>query len=119
MILYTIILFCLAAVLGLSIIVLGVRYHRGSLPLALGHAAVAVLAFGLLLKEIFGEGPTHILYNNAALLFFLTLCGGVVLLAVRISKRERRAPPPMFVVSLHAAFALFALILLVVGYARS
>lgn len=119
MILYTIILFCLAAVLGLSIIVLGVRYKRGSMTLALGHAAIAVLALGLLMKQILGDGPSHILYNTAALLFFLTLCGGMVLLAVRISKRERRAPPPMFVVSLHAIMALFALLLLVMGYTRS
>jgi peptidoglycan/LPS O-acetylase OafA/YrhL len=118
MILYSIVLFCLAAALGLSIVVLGLRYKRGSLTLALGHAAVAVLALGLLMNQILGDGPSHILYNTAALLFFLTLFGGLVLLAVRITKRERRAPPPMFVVGLHAVMALIGLLLLVVGYAR-
>jgi len=81
MILYSIVLFCLAAALGLSIVVLGLRYKRGSLTLALGHAAVAVLALGLLMNQILGDGPSHILYNTAALLFFLTLFGGLVLLA--------------------------------------
>jgi peptidoglycan/LPS O-acetylase OafA/YrhL len=115
MILAAIILFCLAATLGLSLVVLGVRYHRGSATLAAGHAVVALLALGLLGKQVL-TGPTHMLYNDAALLFVLTLVGGLVLLAIRISKRERRAPPPMFVVSIHAIIALIALLLLVVGY---
>jgi hypothetical protein len=115
MILATIVLFCLAAVLGLWLLVLGVRYRRSSPALATAHVGVALLGLGLLGNEIF-DGPVHMLYNTAALLFVLALFGGLVLLALRISEREHRTPPPMFVVSLHAVMAITALLLLVVGY---
>jgi hypothetical protein len=83
MILAAILLFCLAALLGMWLVVLGVRYRRGSLALAAAHAGVALLALGLLGRQIFG-GPVNMLYNNAALLFVLALFGGLVLLALRI-----------------------------------
>ena len=115
MILAAIVLFCLAVVLGLWLVVLGVRFRRGSLALAAGHAGVALLGLLLLGRQIFG-GPVHMLYNDAAMLFVLALSGGLVLLAIRISNREHRSPPPMIGVSLHAAMALSALLLLVLGY---
>lgn len=115
MILAAIVLFCLASVLGLWLVVLGMRYRRGSLALAAGHAGVALMGLGLLGNQIF-TGPVHKLYNVAALLFVLTLFGGLVLMVLRISTREYRSPPPMFVVSLHAVMAMIALLLLVVGY---
>jgi len=115
MILAAIVLFCLAAVLGLWLVVLGVRYRRGSRTLAAGHAGVALLGLILLGRHIFSS-PVHMLYNDAALLFVLGLSGGLVLLALRISNREQRSPPPMIGVSLHAAMALSALLLLVLGY---
>jgi hypothetical protein len=111
MILFAILLFGLAVTFGLSLVVMGVRYHRGSLALGLGHAAIAVLALSLLVIQIFRE-HAHLLYNDAALLFFLTLAGGVVLLAVR----EGRKAPPMVVVGMHAAMALVAFFLLLKGY---
>ena len=115
MILASIILFGLAVALGLWLVVLGVRFRRGSLALAAGHAGVALLGLGLLAKQIFG-GPVHMLYNDAALLFVLALAGGLVLLALRMGNREHRSPPPMIGVSFHAAMALSALLLLVLGY---
>ena len=115
MILAAIVLFCLAAVLGLWLVVLGMRYRRGSLILAAGHAGVALLGLGLLGNQVF-TGPVHKLYNVAALLFVLALFGGLILLLLRISTREYRTPPPMFVVSLHAVMAMIALLLLVMGY---
>ena len=74
-----------------------------------------MLGLGLLGRQIFG-GRVNMLYNNAALLFVLALFGGLVLLALRMTEREHRTPPPMFVVSLHAVMAMTALLLLVVGY---
>ena len=115
MILAVIVLFCLAVALGLWLVVLGVRFRRGSLALAAGHAGVALLGLILLGRQIFG-GPVHMLYNDAAMLFVLALSGGLVLLAIRMSNREHRSPPPMIGVSLHAAMALSALLLLVLGY---
>ena len=81
----------------------------------IAHAGGALLGLGLLGRQSFG-GPVNMLYNNAALLFMLALFGGLVLLALRMSAREHRTPPPMFVVSLHAVMAMTALLLLVVGY---
>jgi hypothetical protein len=115
MILAAIVLFCLAAVLGLWLVVLGVRYRRGSRALAAGHAGVALLGLILLGKHIFSS-PVHMLYNDAALLFVLALFGGLVLLALRMGNREHRSPPPIIGVSLHAAMAMTALLLLVLGY---
>lgn len=117
MILASIVLFCSAVVLGLWLVVLGLRYHRGSLLLAVGHVSFALLGLGLLMRQIF-TGPVYKLYNVSALLFFLAVFGGLVLLGLRISKREYRTPPPMFVVVLHAVMGLFALLLLVVGYTK-
>jgi len=115
MILAAIILFCLAALLGLWLVVLGVRYRRGSRVLAAGHAGVALLGLILLGRHIFSS-PVHMLYNDAALLFVLALSGGLVLLALRMGNHEHRSPPPMVGVSLHAAMAIAALLLLVLGY---
>lgn len=111
MILYSILLFAVAIAFGLSLVVLGIRYQRGSLALGLTHAGIGLLALVLLLVGISRE-PTRMLYNNAALLFILALAGGLLLLAVR----KGRKPPPMFVVSIHGVVATLALLLLVVGY---
>lgn len=115
MILAAIVLFCLAVVLGLSLVVLGVRYRRGSRTLAAVHGGVALLGLILLGNHIFSS-PVHIPYNSAALLFVLALFGGLVLLALRIGEHEQRSPPPMMGVILHAAMALLALLLLIWGY---
>ena len=117
MILASIILFCLAVVLGLFLVVLGMRYRRSSLVLAMGHASVALLGVGLLGQQILDDS-SHKLYNLATFLFVLALFGGLVLLALRMSQREHRTPPPMFIVSLRAIMAIIALLLLVVGYTR-
>lgn len=111
MILSAILLFGLATALGLSMVVLGVRYHRGSLALGLSHASVALLALGFLFVQIF-HGPIDMFNNTAALLLVLALCGGGLLLALR----EGRKPPPMLVVSIHAIMALVGLLILVLGY---
>lgn len=117
MILASIVLFCLAVALGLFLVVLGMRYRRSSLVLAMGHASVALLGMGLLGQQVLDDS-THKLYNLASFLFVLALFGGLVLLALRMSQREYRTPPPMFVVSLHAIMAIIALLLLVLGYTR-
>ena len=117
MILASIVLFCLAVALGLFLVVLGMRYRRSSLVLAMGHASVALLGMGLLGQQVLDDS-THKLYNLASFLFVLALFGGLVLLVLRMSQREYRTPPPMFVVSLHAIMAIIALLLLVLGYTR-
>ncbi|MHB1173536.1 MAG: hypothetical protein ACYCZJ_00220 [Sulfuriferula sp.] len=91
------------------------RYRRGSRTLAAGHAGVALLGLILLGKHILSS-PIQVLYNDAALLFILALLGGLVFLALRMGNHEHRPPPPMIGVSLHAAMAITALLLLVLGY---
>lgn len=112
MILSAIILFALAALLGFVIIFIGLRYRRGSLAMGLGHAGIGISGLVVLVTGIFREANHHMLYNNAALLFVLVLGAGIVLLALR----DGRKPPPMVVVGVHAAVALFALYLLIGGY---
>jgi hypothetical protein len=112
MILASIVLFCLAVIVGLYLVFLGVRHHRGSLVLGLGHAGIAVLALLLLIVQIFREPVIHKLFNGAVVLFLMALTGGLVLLGLR----EGRRAPPMIVVSLHAAMAGLALWLLILGY---
>lgn len=112
MIIYAILLFCLASAVGMRLIFIGVRHHRGSLALGLGHAGIAVSGLVLLIAAIIQAPVQQPLYNGAAVVFVLALTGGLLLLALR----EGRKPPPMLVVGLHAAMALFALSLLILGY---
>ncbi len=111
MVLGAILLFSLAAIFGLSLIVMGARYRRSSRALGLGHAGIAVLALSLLGVQVF-RGPNQMLYNDAAVLFVLVIVGGVVLLALR----DGNKPPPIVVVGVHGGMALVALALVVVGY---
>ncbi len=111
MVLLVLSLLTLAALLGLAMVVLGVRYHRGSAALARGHGGTALLAFSLLIVYLL-RSPTDKLYNNAALLLFLGICGGAVLFMLRDGDK----PPQMFVVALHALMAFGGLLLLAYGY---
>lgn len=105
-------MFGLATLAGLSLVFMGVRYHRSSLALGLGHAGTAISALILLIVHIIREAVSHMLYNDAALFFLLTLIGGIVLLMMHNNKKS--APLPVVIV--HASFALIALALLIKGY---
>jgi hypothetical protein len=94
-------MFSLAILAGLSLIFMGVRYHRSSLALGLGHASIALFAVILLIMHIIQSATSHMLYNDAALLFVLTLAGGFVLLLTHNAKKS--APLPVVIV--HAALA--------------
>ncbi|MFZ9585489.1 MAG: hypothetical protein ACO280_11125 [Pseudohongiellaceae bacterium] len=101
----------LALLLGMALVVLALRRRRGSLSLALAHALSAVGGLGLLLSVPSTE-PTNKLQNLAALLWGLALLGGLVLLALRLARREFRTAPPLFAVALHALLGVLALLLL-------
>lgn len=118
MILAAIILFCLAMALGLYLVVLGVRHRRGSRALAAVHALVALLGLSLLGMHVF-SGRINFWYNSAALLFVLALIGGLLMLALRSGDQDKKSPPSMVGVSLHAVMGVSALVLLVLGYARA
>ena len=67
--------FFLAVVLGLTLVVLGMRYRRGSLALAVAHVVAALVGLALLLRHI-ADSATQRLYNLSAFLFVLALLGG-------------------------------------------
>ena len=110
MILSSILLFSLAASLGLFLVVLGVRYHRRSAKIGLFHASLGLLAFGLLIAQIV-SGTINKFNNVAALLMVLALTGGLMLFALR----EHNKPPPMVLVGIHACMALVGLLVLFIG----
>ena len=111
MILSSILLFSLAASLGLFLVVLGVRYHRSSPKIGLSHAGIGLLAFGLLMTQII-SGTINKYNNVAALLMILALTGGLMLFALR----EHNKPPPMVLVGIHAIMALVGLLVLFIGF---
>ena len=111
MILSSIILFSLTALLGLFLVVLGMRYHRSSLKMGLIHACTGLLALGLLITQII-SGPINKYNNVTALLMILALIGGLMLFALR----EHNKPPPMVLVGIHALMALVALLVLFLGF---
>ena len=111
MILSSILLFSLAASLGLGLVVLGVRYKRSSLKVGLIHAGSAITALGLLLMHVFNSDTNK--YNNVAVLLMIAaLIGGLMLFALR----EKNKPPAMMLVALHAIMALAGLLLLYLGF---
>ena len=111
MILSSILLFSLAASLGLYLVVLGARYHRSSLKIGLSHASIGLLALALLFLQIMNGAINK--YNNvAALLMILAVIGGIMLFALR----EKNKPPPMVLVGIHAVMALVGLLVLFLGF---
>ena len=111
MILSAILLFSLAASLGLFLVVLGIRYQRNSLKVGLIHAGSGLIALGLLMTHVLSDASNK--FNNvAALLMILAVIGGLMLFALR----EHDRPPPMILVAIHASFALTALIVLILGF---
>lgn len=108
---FSIVLFSLAASLGLFLVVLGVRYRRRSAKIGFIHGGIGLLAFGLLIAQIVNGAINK--YNNvAALLMVLTLIGGFLLFALR----EHNKPPPMVLVAIHAGMALVGLLVLFLGF---
>ena len=111
MILYSILLFSVAASLGLYLVVLGARYHRSSLKIGLSHASIGLTALVLLFLQII-NGTMNKYNNVAALLMILALIGGLMLFALR----EQNKPPPMVLVGIHAVMALAGLLVLFLGF---
>jgi peptidoglycan/LPS O-acetylase OafA/YrhL len=114
MILSIILLFSLTALLGLFLVVLGLRYRRKSLTTGLIHAGIGLIAFGFLISQII-DHPINKYNNVTALLMVLVLIGGGMLFALR----EANKPPPMMLVAIHAMMALAGLLVLTLGFQSS
>lgn len=111
MVLYSISLLILAALLGFTIIYIGIRHHCSSSKLALGHALLGIS--GLIFLGIHIAGSSIDKYNNvAALLLVLALIGGGLLFALR----DNDSAPPMPAVTIHAIIAVAGLSVLLLGY---
>lgn len=106
-------LFLLVAAAGATLAVLELRGR--SVPLTVGalHGAAAVAGIVLLLIHDFGS-PGSRLVNSATVILILTATGGLMLFGFRLARQRL----PLAVVLLHAAFALTAILLLTLGYAR-
>ena len=111
MVLAALLLFALAAAMGVSLAVMGGRHQRSYLSLGIVHAGIAIVALGLLAARIL-SGPIDRLFNSAAALFLFALLGGVLLLALH----EDRKPAPMVVVGIHGVMAMAAWVVLLLGY---
>lgn len=113
MIFYASLLLATAAVLGLTMVFIGVLFHRSSFKLAMSHAAFALAGLAFLGTQIV-QGPINKYNNGAALLLALALIGGGMLFALR----EKNKPPAMMLVLIHALMALAGLTVLILGYTR-
>lgn len=90
-----------AMILGLYLVYLGIRHHKGSSKLGLTHGALAVTGTSLLLTEIF-TGATDKMNNLAALFLVLAILGGGLVFALR----EPGKSPSMPIVVTHAIMGL-------------
>lgn len=108
MILLIILLLTTAALIGLFLVIWGLRYRKSSLKLGLFHASLAIAGIALLFTQIV-QGPTDKQNNIAAFMLVLALIGGGMVLALR----EKNKPPAMSVVTIHAIAALVGLSVLI------
>ena len=113
MLLALLILLIFVMLAGLMLATLGMRGRQ--LPLAVsslhGIAGTTLIVL-LVIHDL--HFPHNIPVNAATVLLILTATGGLLLFGFRAG----RQPLPGLVVSLHAGFAVVALTLIIVGYAR-
>ncbi|HEX5419126.1 MAG TPA: hypothetical protein VFY39_03935 [Gammaproteobacteria bacterium] len=91
------------------------RYELGGreipLPVGLLHGLAALAAIALLVVHDM-HAPNNLLVNSATAVFVLAATGGLLLFLFRV----QRQPVAGFVVTLHAGFALTAIVMLAIGY---
>lgn len=108
MLIFSIILFAVAAVLGLTVAIALLRKKETSKPVALAHGALGAAGLVLLLLHALAH-PQRML-TIAVGLFVVAALGGFVLLANDL----RRKPGPVYLIVVHAVVAVvaFGLVLL-------
>ena len=109
-----ILLLTTAVLIGIFLVIRGLRHHKSSLKLGLIHASLAITGIALLLTQIV-QGPIDKQNNIAALLLVLALVGGGMVFVLR----EANKPPAMAVVTIHAIMALAGLSVLIFKYSGS
>ncbi len=104
----SIVLFIVAAILGLTVAVALFQKKETSKPVALTHGIIAAAGLVLLII-IAAQSPVRLL-TIAIALFVVAALGGVVLLANDLRKK----PGPLALVPVHAVVAAVALVLVLV-----
>lgn len=102
---------------GLGLTLFGYRLARRAPPRLAGwaHPVMGLIAVGLVYAATLGwSGMRSLPFDAGALVLTLTLLGGGLLFALRLS----RLPRPLFVIVVHGAAALLGCCLLVVGLLR-
>ena len=101
----SIVLFALAAVLGLTVAVALFKKKETSKPVVLAHGAAG--AAGLVLLLLYALAHTERRLTIAIGLFVVAALGGFVLLANDL----RRKPGPTFLIVVHAVVAVMAFVI--------
>jgi len=99
---------------GLGLMLLGYRLARRPPPRPAGwaHPAMGLIAVGMVYAATLGwTGVRSLPFDAGALVLTLTLLGGGLLFALRLS----RLPRPLFVIVIHGGAAVLGCCLLVVG----
>ena len=105
------------AAAGLGLTLFGYRLMRRRPPNLAGwaHPLLGLVAVGLVYAATLGwTGARSLPFDAGALVLTLTLLGGGLLFALRLS----RLPRPVFVILVHGAAAVLGCCLLVVGLLR-
>lgn len=105
------------AAAALGVLLLGFRLFRRRPPVPAGwaHPLMGLAAVGLVYAATLGwSGERSLPFDAGALVLTLTLFGGGLLFALRLS----RLPRPLFVILIHGAAAILGCCLLVVGLLR-
>jgi hypothetical protein len=109
MLTWTIILFAVAAVGGVTLAALRLRERPLPMPLALVHGAVAAIALVMLLVVALGPAGTG-LARGALVVFVIAALGGFYLFSFHV--RGRKLPIPVVVIHGLVAVAAFVTLLI-------
>lgn len=112
--LFLILLFVVVAVAGAVLARYELRGRNVPISVGLLHGIAGIVAIALLVVHDM-RAPTNLLVNSATAVFVLASAGGLLLFLFRV----QRQPVAGFVVTLHAGFALAAIVMLAIGYLKS
>jgi hypothetical protein len=112
--LFLILFFVVVAVSGAVLAHYELDGRNVPIPVGLLHGIAAIAAIAMLVLHDM-HAPTNLLVNSATAGFVLTATGGLLLFLFRV----QRQPVAGFVVTLHAGFALAAIVMLAIGYLKS
>jgi hypothetical protein len=114
MLLALLILVFMVMLVGLTLAILAMRGRQIPLPVSSLHGVAGIVVIVLLIIRDL-HSPHNIPANAAAAVLILTATGGLLLFGFRAGRQRL----PGLMVSLHAGFAVAALMLMIIGYLHS